>query len=152
MRRHFFAALLSFVMPGLGQVHNHQFTKGIILLVLEHILNKLSNINASLMLSFSGQHTEALHLINYDFALFYPGFYALCAYDSVINSDYNKTSIDHTFAPFWFFLSALLGCFGIFYARYIPMPIITVGLFIICIMLIGTYTYSFNRKIKFLAR
>ncbi|MBM7602524.1 hypothetical protein JOC75_000494 [Metabacillus crassostreae] len=144
--RHFYAALLSFVMPGLGQVHNRQFTKGIILLILEHILNKLSNINDSLMLSFSGQHSEALQLINYDFALFYPGFYALCTYDSVINSDSNMNSMNNTSTPFWFFFSALIGCLGIFYSHYIPMPLITIGLTIICIMLIGTYTYSLNRK------
>lgn len=146
MRRHFFAALLSFVMPGLGQVHNHQFTKGIILLILEHILNKLSNINASLMLSFSGQHNEALQLINYDFALFYPGFYALCTYDAVLYSGANKNSMNNSFAPFWFFLSALIGCLGIFYSQHIPMPVITIGMTIIFIMLIGTYTYSITKK------
>ncbi|WP_226671107.1 CBO0543 family protein [Metabacillus litoralis] len=36
MKRHFHAALLSFVMPGIGQVHNRQFAKGILLLLLEH--------------------------------------------------------------------------------------------------------------------
>lgn len=146
MIKHFYAVLLTFVMPGLGQVNNKQFTKGIILLILEHILNKLSNINASLMLSFNGQHTEALQLINYDFALFYPGFYALCAYDAVMYSDPTMISMKNTSAPFWFFFAALAGCFGIFYSKYIPMPMITIGLFIIFILLIGTYAYSTNRN------
>lgn len=129
-------------MPGLGQVHNKQFIKGVVLLIMEHALNKLSNINLGLMLSFNGRYNEALQVINYDYALFYPGFYVLCVYDAVL---YAYPNLDKN-CSIWFIISGLVGCFGIFFNRFIPLPIITIGLTMIMVMLLGIYVSSKKEK------
>lgn len=125
-------------MPGMGQIHNKQFLKGIVILLFEHGINRLSHINSALMLSFNGHHNEALQLINYEYALFYPGFYTLCVLDSVIYAE-PKPNKD---CSSWFVVSGLLATFGVIYSRFIPMPLLTVGSSMIILMLIGTYVCS----------
>ncbi|MGG4166341.1 hypothetical protein ABEW00_02485 [Rossellomorea vietnamensis] len=144
MKHRFFAACLSFTMPGLGQIYNRDLLKGIVLLLLEHIVNRLSHINSAIMLSFNGEHLQALNQVNYEFALFYPGFYTLCVFDSVLNAqeDPNKD------CSLWFIFSGLAGCLGIIYGRFIPMPLFLVGLAMICLMVIGTYVCSRGETIK----
>ena len=143
MKNRFCAAILSILMPGLGQLFNKQFFKAIVLLFIEHTINRLSHLNTGLMLSFNGNHQEALQILNYEYVLFYPGLYVFFVYDSVINTEskYNKNS------AFYFCLSGLVGTFGVLYGRYIPMPMITVGILMILLMLIGTYVSSKDEKV-----
>ncbi|UHA58631.1 hypothetical protein KDJ21_017570 [Metabacillus litoralis] len=75
MKNRFCAAILSILMPGLGQLFNKQFFKAIVLLFIEHTINRLSHLNTGLMLSFNGNHQEALQILNYEYVLFYPGLY-----------------------------------------------------------------------------
>lgn len=138
MKNRFLAAILSFVMPGLGQIHNRQFIKAIILLLIEHVLNRLAHINSALMLCLNGQHIESINLLNYEYALFYPGFYALCVYDSVLNAE-KKPNIN---GAFWFILTGIIGCLAIIYIRFVPIPIFTTGILMIILMSIGTYVCS----------
>lgn len=127
-------ALSSIVMPGLGQLLNRQYIKAITFLIIEHIINRLSHINQALYLDMNGLHKEALTVVNYEFAMFYPGFYVLIVLDAVINT---KETINTKFI-YWFILSGILGTIGIIYSRFIPIPVFTVGFSMAVLMLIGT--------------
>ena len=135
-------ALLSIVMPGLGQILNRQYIKSFVFLIIEHLINRLSHINKALLLDMNGLHREALEIINYEYVMFYPGFYVLCVLDSVINA---KVTKDTRFI-YWFILAGLSGTTGIIYSSFIPMPIFTVGFLMIVLLLIGTVYCSKNNK------
>ncbi|MCM3586716.1 hypothetical protein M3182_13330 [Mesobacillus maritimus] len=142
MKNRFIAALLSFVIPGFGQIYNKQFAKGITLLVIENIINKLANINLALMLSLNGHAREALSTVHFDHALFYPGFFALATFDAVLfaENDLNKNG------AFWFVISGLVGTMGIIYSNNLPIPVFSVGFTMIVLMLIGTYGCSRTKQ------
>ncbi|MRG87594.1 hypothetical protein [Salinibacillus xinjiangensis] len=133
-------ALLSIVMPGLGQLFNRQYIKSITFLIIEHSINRLSHLNQALYLDMNGLHKEALSVVNYEFAMFYPGFYVLVVLDAVMNT---KETKDTKFI-YWFILSGLLGTVGIIYSRFIPIPVFTVGFSMAVLMLIGTIHCSKN--------
>ncbi|GAA0492700.1 hypothetical protein GCM10008986_18840 [Salinibacillus aidingensis] len=133
-------ALISIVMPGLGQLLNLQYIKAITFLIIEHFINRLSHINQALYLDMNGLHKEALAVVNYEFAMFYPGFYVLVVLDAVINT---KETKDTKFI-YWFILSGMLGTMGIIYSRLITIPVFTVGFSMAVLMLIGTFHCSKN--------
>lgn len=128
------AVLLSLVMPGLGQILNRQYIKAIVFLLLEHAINRLSFLNQALLLDMNGMHKEALGTINFQYALFYPGFYVMCALDSVINA---KETNDTKFV-YWFILAGITGTVGIIYSRFIPTPVFTVGVIMVVLIIAGT--------------
>lgn len=68
------AALFSILMPGLGQVYNRQFVRGIIFLIIEHYDNVLAHTNAAIHLDFNGFHKDAINVVDFGNLLFYPGF------------------------------------------------------------------------------
>jgi hypothetical protein len=126
------AALFSILMPGLGQVYNRQFVKGIIFLIIEHFDNTLGHINDAIHLDFNGFHREAINVTNFEYMLFYPGFYVYCIWDAwffaKLGADKIKTAI-----PFLF--SGFLGCIASIYSSHIPIPTLTIGLIMIIPMI-----------------
>jgi TM2 domain-containing membrane protein YozV len=138
MKNQFFAAILSIIMPGLGQLYNRQFFKSLLVLVFELVANKLAHVNSALVLTMNGHYADSLERINYDYALFYPGFLIFAVYDAVLCSKVNPNKN----SAIWFALSGLFGTFGIIYGKYIPIPVFSVGLIMIISMLVGTYVCS----------
>ncbi|MBU9710227.1 hypothetical protein [Evansella tamaricis] len=138
MKNKLLTTFLSVMMPGVGQLHNRQFIKGIIILVLEHVVNKLGNINMAILLCLNGRTEEALDIVSYDFALFYPGFYVFTVYDAILHAR-KETNIN---GGYFYGLAGFAGCFGVIYSEYIPNPLFTVGMTMIICMFIGTYLFT----------
>ncbi len=50
------AAFFSMLMPGFGQIYNHQFGKGVIFLIAEHFDNAFGHVNQAIYLDFNELH------------------------------------------------------------------------------------------------
>src|SRR3954468_10828000 len=87
------AGLFSILMPGFGQMYNKQFIKGFILLLIEHYDNVTAHINKAIFLDFNGYHQQALEVTNFQYLLFYPGFYVYTVWDAWY---YAKTGANKT--------------------------------------------------------
>ncbi len=128
------AALFSMLMPGFGQIYNHQFFKGIIFVVLEHYDNVTGNINDAIHLDFNGMHQQAIEAANYGSLLFYPGFYAYTVWDAWYHA---KTGANKTTSAIPFIIGGFVGEFGAIFSSKLPIPTLTVGLLMIIPMIIG---------------
>lgn len=68
------AALLSIVMPRLGQIFNRQIIKGFVYLLAEHVVNTITHINRAIYLGFNGHQQASIDVLNHQLALFIPLF------------------------------------------------------------------------------
>lgn len=128
------AGLFSILMPGCGQMYNKQFGKGFILLIIEHFDNIGAKINQAIYLDFNGFFQEALEVTNYEYLLFYPGFYVYTVWDAWY---YAKEGADKTRSAIPYIIGGFLGVMGAIFSKKIPIPTLTIGLFMIIPMLIG---------------
>jgi hypothetical protein len=128
------AALFSMLMPGFGQIYNRQFLKGVFLLIVEHYDNVYGNINYAIHLDLNGFHQKALEVTNFQYMLFYPGFYAYTVWDAWY---YAKPNADKTKSAVPFFIGGVLGEFGAIFATRLSIPTLTVGLLMILPMIGG---------------
>lgn len=136
--RRIIASVLSIVMPGGGQIYNRQILKGFTFFFWEHTLNFLGLINKAIYLDFNGHHSEALKVINYQFAMFYPAIYVLGVYDAFRDADIEAPN---KHAAIFFVLGGLLGTFSIVYSNHLPFPLLLGGLSMIVPILIGSVLY-----------
>jgi len=132
------AGLFSILMPGCGQMFNKQYIKGIIFLIIEHLDNIGAHINQAIRLDFNGFHQQALEVTNFQYLLFYPGFYVFTVWDAWYHA---KSGGDKTKSAIPFIFAGFLGEFGAIFAIRIPMPTLTVGLSMVIPMLIGMITF-----------
>lgn len=128
------AALFSMLMPGFGQIYNHQFLKGVFLLAVEHYDNVFGKINTAIHLDFNGFHQKALEAANFQYVLFYPGFYAYTIWDAWYHA---KPNANKTTSAIPFFIGGILGEFGAIFATRFYIPTLTVGLLMIIPMICG---------------
>jgi hypothetical protein len=132
------AAIFSMLMPGIGQIYNGQFMKGVFLLIVEHFDNAFGNINQAIHLDFNGLHQQAVEATNFAYLLFYPGFYAYCVWDAWYyakpNADKSKTAIP-------FVIGGFLGEIGAIFANRLPIPTLTVAMFMIIPMICGMIVF-----------
>jgi hypothetical protein len=134
------AALFSILMPGFGQVYNRQFVKGIIFLIIEHFDNSLGHINEAIHLDFNGFHQDAISATEFEYMLFYPGFYVYCVWDAWF---FAKPGADKINTAIPFLIGGFLGSLASIFASHIPMPTLTTGLIMIIPMI---YTMIVFRK------
>lgn len=132
------AGLFSILMPGCGQMYNKQFMKGVLLLIIEHFDNIGANINQALYLDFNGHYQQALEVTNFEYLLFYPGFYVFTVWDAWYHA---KKGADKIRTAIPFLIGGYLGVIGSIFAKKIPIPTLTVGLSMIIPMLIGMIIY-----------
>jgi hypothetical protein len=132
------AALFSIIMPGLGQVYNRQFVKGIIFLIIEHYDNSLGHINEAIHLDFNGFHQEAIDVTKFEYMLFYAGFYTYCIWDAWF---FAKPGADKTKTAIPFLIGGFLGCFASIYSSHIPFPTLTAGLVMIIPMIFSMIVF-----------
>jgi hypothetical protein len=132
------AALFSMLMPGFGQIYNGQFIKGVFLLIVEHFDNALGKINKAIHLDFNGLHQQAIEATNFDYLLFYPGFYAYCVWDAWY---YAKPNADKAKTAIPFVIGGFLGEIGAILANRLPMPTLTVGMLMIIPMICGMIVF-----------
>lgn len=68
------ALLWAITMSGFGQYYNGQYIFGTLLFVVEILINGLSGLNASILLSFQADN-QSHDIFNYQWGLFYPSTY-----------------------------------------------------------------------------
>jgi hypothetical protein len=94
------SALFTLLMPGCGQIYNGQIIKGIFFLIIEHYDNAFGKINKAIYLDLNGLHHEALNVVNFQYLLFYPGFYAFCTWDAWFHAKPDADKVNTTI-PFY---------------------------------------------------
>ncbi|WP_079528199.1 hypothetical protein [Halobacillus hunanensis] len=90
--------LWSIALPGLGQLLNHKYVKGILLLIAEFVVNVMSRFNEVILLSFHGQTEEAVNMANYGWLMFYPCLYFFAIWDAYKDAGGGKDIF--SFIPF----------------------------------------------------
>jgi hypothetical protein len=110
------ALLWSIALPGFGQLLNKTYLKGIILIVLELLINMKANLNQVIILSFQGNIRGSIEATNYQWLMFYPCVYMFAIWDAY--RDANEDRAPYQYIPFVF--AAYFATLGMMYSsRYI---------------------------------
>lgn len=128
--------LWSIALPGFGQILNHKYVKGFILVGLELLINIMGNFNQIIMLSFNGKILEAINQTNYLWLMFYPCLYFFAIWDAY--RDAGGGNKPFAYLPFVF--SAYFGTVGLIFSPvfsvfghligplWLPMIFLLIGL------------------------
>ncbi|PGV53344.1 DUF5683 domain-containing protein [Bacillus sp. AFS037270] len=88
------AMLWSLVLPGFGQLYNKDYFIGIILLVLEFLINLKSHLNLVLVNTFNGDLLHAHESANYSWGLFYPSLYGFAIWHAYNSAKANNNKLE----------------------------------------------------------
>jgi hypothetical protein len=124
-------------MPGIGQMYNGQFVKGLVFLIMEHFDNIFGGINQALYLDFNGLHTQALQAFNFQYALLYPGFYTYVVWDAFFHAEPNG----NPHSIFVFIVAGFIGTITALFASNLLAPALFIGFSMLIPMLIGVVVY-----------
>jgi len=129
--------LWSIALPGFGQLLNHKYLKGILLITLEFLVNVQSNFNKVIILSFQGNILSAIKITNYQWLMFYPCLYFFAMWDAF--KEAKEEAMPLSFLPFVFaayfvtigiIFSSKLKIFGMLFGPvFLPMLFLIPGLF-----------------------
>src|SRR5690625_2418720 len=108
--------LWSIALPGFGQFLNQQYVKGIVLIILEVIINVKGQVNLVIMQSFLGQISSAINEANYLWLMFYPCVYLFSIWDAYRDAG---GDVKYLFIPFVF--SAYIGTIGVIYSSQLTI-------------------------------
>lgn len=87
------AAWQSAMIPGFGHIHLGMYTKGLILMSLEVILNTFSHVNLAILYTFTFQFEKIDEVFNYNWGLIYAAIYIFGIWDSYrVSVEINKQS------------------------------------------------------------
>ncbi|MBT2756871.1 hypothetical protein J7E71_13035 [Mesobacillus foraminis] len=92
------ALLWSIAFPGFGQFSNGKLLKGMVLLVLEFLVNVQAHFNEIIVLSFQGEIEKAIVRADYQWLMFYPCIYLFAMWDAFKDAEGGKDSF--SFLPF----------------------------------------------------
>ncbi|WP_404451292.1 hypothetical protein LG329_13265 [Virgibacillus necropolis] len=92
--------LWSVALPGFGQLLNKRYVKGIVLIILEFVVNVMANFNQLIILSFNGKIEETINQTNYLWLMFYPCLYFFAIWDAYKDADGENKP--YSFLPFVF--------------------------------------------------
>ncbi len=104
--------LWNIALPGVAQLLNRKYIKGILFIGLEFLVNVQSNFNKVLLLSFQGQINQAIAEVDYQWLMFYPCLYMFAIWDGYRDAEGVKVS--YSFLPFVF--AAYLLTVGVIYS------------------------------------
>ncbi|WP_346243726.1 hypothetical protein MKZ19_21665 [Shouchella clausii] len=108
--------LWSIALPGFGQFLNGHYLKGIILLLLEFIINVRSNLNEAIILSFHGKIQLAIDQTDYQWLMFYPCVYMFGIWDA-----YKGDTLESQFTFIPFVISAFFATVGLIFSPTLQM-------------------------------
>ena len=115
------AMFWSVVLPGFGQLYNKDYFIGIVLLVLEFLINLNSHLNLVLVNTFKGDLLQAHQSMDYGWGLFYPSIYGFAIWQAFNSAKANnhklegKAVVERTYLS-GFFLGLVIGMdFGLFW-------------------------------------
>jgi hypothetical protein len=106
------ALLWSIALPGLGQLLNKQYIKGILLIILEIMINMGARLNLAIMYSFKGDIHSAISQTNYQWLMFYPCVYMFGIWDAYKDAGGGQSPN----APLPFVFCAFIGTVGLMYS------------------------------------
>ncbi|TFJ90651.1 MULTISPECIES: hypothetical protein [Lentibacillus] len=109
--------LWSIALPGFGQLLNKMYIKGLVLILLEFLINVLGNFNEVIILSFQGNVEMAVEQANYQWLMFYPCLYFFAMWDAYKDAGGGKEP--YAFLPFVF--SAYFVTVGTIYSSKISL-------------------------------
>ncbi|MEK3905954.1 MULTISPECIES: hypothetical protein [Oceanobacillus] len=92
--------LWSIALPGLGQLLNKKYAKGIMVIFLELLINVEGNLNKVVVLSYHGKISQAIQQADYQWILFYPCLYFFAMWDAYKDAGGGKRAF--SFLPFVF--------------------------------------------------
>ena len=92
------ALLWSIAFPGFGQFLNGKYVKGIVLLLLELLVNIMANFNLVIISSFHGDIHKAVSEANLQWLMFYPCIYFFAMWDAYKDAGGGKEH--YSFLPF----------------------------------------------------
>lgn len=100
-------------MPGFGQLLNQRFLKGLLLVVLEFVINVQARLNLVIVASFQGDMTKAVDATDYQWLMFYPCLYLFAIWDAYKDAG-GGDGVKFASLPFVF--SAYIGTIGVIYS------------------------------------
>ncbi|KON89343.1 membrane protein [Sporosarcina globispora] len=131
------AVFWSIALPGFSQLLMGQLWKGTLFVTLEFIINVYSHFNSAIMLSFMGEINKAIHVLNYQWLMFYPCLYMFAMWDAYRTAMPEKEEL--SFLPFVFsayfvtvglIYSTKLKLFGVLFGPvFLPMLFVIPGVF-----------------------
>lgn len=133
------AVMWSIALPGFPQLLTGNLVKGIFFVVLEFLINVNSNFNKGIMYSFLGETQNAMHVIDFQWLMFYPCLYMFAmwdAYRSVMPEEEKISFLPFVFSAYFvtvgLMISPKVEFFGVF-----PGPVFLPMLFVIPGVLAG---------------
>ncbi|WP_102345039.1 hypothetical protein [Bacillus sp. Marseille-P3661] len=114
----------SIAFPGFGQYLNSHLFKGTVFIILEIIVNVMSNFNSAIRFSFLGEIDQAILVTNFQWLLFYPCIYMFAIWDAY------RFASDEPLSPWAFFpfvFSAYSVTVGVFYSTKITIFDVLLG-------------------------
>ncbi|MGM7723254.1 hypothetical protein [Metabacillus sp. Hm71] len=94
------AIFWSIALPGFAQILNRKLLKGFVFIFLEFLINVNSNFNTAIMASFLGEIDRAVHIVNYQWLMFYPCVYMFAMWDAFKDAEGDRSP--YSFFPFVF--------------------------------------------------
>lgn len=132
------AVLWSIALPGFSQLLRGSYVKGVLFVLLEFVVNVMSNFNEAIMLSFLWEIDQAFVVLDYQWLMFYPCLYMFAMWDAYRYAMPEKE--EYSFLPFAFgayfvtvglMLSKKVKLFGIMFGPiFLPMIFLIPGLLI----------------------
>lgn len=107
------AMLWSIAFPGLGQLRNGKLFKGVLLLVLELLINAKSHLNMVILHSFNGNIRDTIAYTDYQWIMFYPCIYMFGIWDAY--KDAGGGTKPYAVLPFAF--GAFCGTVGVIFSQ-----------------------------------
>jgi len=99
-------------LPGFGQLLNGKYLKGVILILLEVIINMGSRLNETIIYSFQGNLQQAINTTNYQWLMFYPCVYMFGIWDAYKDAGGGESP----YATMPFVFCAFFGTVGVIYS------------------------------------
>lgn len=123
--------LWSIALPGFGQMLNGKYVKGILLIILEFLINFKANLNLVIFYSFQGEIIKAIEETDYQWLLFYPCLYFFAMWDAWKDAGGGKER--YSFLPF--VISAYFVTIGCIYSQHHQFGILLgpIWLSILCV-------------------
>ena len=90
----------SIAFPGFGQILNGKLIKGFVFILLEILINEMSNFNEIIIFSFHGDIDSAIQQTNYQWLMFYPCLYFFAMWDAFRDAGGGKQP--YSYLPFVF--------------------------------------------------
>ncbi|MEK4029904.1 MULTISPECIES: hypothetical protein [Bacillaceae] len=113
----------SIALPGFGQLLNGKYLKGLLLIVLEFLINVQANFNQMIIASFQGNIEQSIAQADFQWLMFYPCVYFFAMWDAFKDAGGGKEP--YSFLPFVF--SAYFVTVGLIFSTKLKVFGILIG-------------------------